>query len=93
MLKAELRKNIQKRKALSSDEAFLLSEKILKISSVIFKPKELEKVHIFIPIPQKEIDTQIFIRYFLSHNIRVFVPKIAEDKLINIEIFETLFSS
>lgn len=90
MLKAELRKKYTlKRKALSSDEAFLLSEKIFENFISYFQPKELEKVHIFIPIPaKKEIDTQIFIRYFLSHNIRVFVPKIAEDKLINIEIFE-----
>jgi 5-formyltetrahydrofolate cyclo-ligase len=87
MLKAELRKNIQKRKALSSDEAFLLSEKILKISSVIFSQKNWKKYIFSFRFLQKEIDTQIFIRYFLSHNIRVFVPKIAEDKLINIEIF------
>ncbi|MGE8433644.1 5-formyltetrahydrofolate cyclo-ligase [Chryseobacterium joostei] len=96
MLKAELRKKyIQKRKALSSDEAFLLSEKIFENFIHYFNPKEGEKVHVFIPIlSRKEIDTQIFIQYFLSHNIRVFVPKIVGDKLINIEIFEdTLFET
>ncbi|WP_106917119.1 5-formyltetrahydrofolate cyclo-ligase [Chryseobacterium aurantiacum] len=96
MLKAELRKKyIQKRKALSPDEAFLLSEKIFENFIHHFQPKESEKVHVFIPIvARKEIDTQIFIQYFLSHNIRVFVPKIVGDELINIEIFEdTLFET
>ncbi|WP_276877442.1 5-formyltetrahydrofolate cyclo-ligase [Chryseobacterium joostei] len=96
MLKAELRKKyIQKRKALSSDEAFFLSERIFKNFIHYFNPKEGEKVHVFIPILSRmEIDTQIFIQYFLSHNIRVFVPKIVGDKLINIEIFEdTLFET
>lgn len=90
MLKAELRKKYtQKRKALSDDEAFLLSQKIFENFLKYFKPKEREKVHIFIPIPaRKEVDTQIFIKYFLERNIRVYVPKIVADKLINIEIFE-----
>jgi len=90
MLKAELRKKyMQKRKALSTDEAFLLSEKIFNNFIEYFKPVSGDKVHIFIPIEKfKEIDTQIFINYFLKQNIRVFVPKIINDKLINIEIFE-----
>jgi 5-formyltetrahydrofolate cyclo-ligase len=50
MLKAELRKKyMQKRKALSSDEAFLLSERFLKIS-LITSNLSGQKVHIFIPI-------------------------------------------
>ncbi|AZA79014.1 5-formyltetrahydrofolate cyclo-ligase [Chryseobacterium sp. G0186] len=90
MLKAELRKKyMQKRKALSSDEAFLLSEKIFENFIAYFNPTALEKIHVFIPILAKnEIDTQIFIQYFLKHNIRVFVPKIVADQLISIEIFE-----
>ncbi|MFC3160434.1 5-formyltetrahydrofolate cyclo-ligase [Chryseobacterium arachidis] len=96
MLKAELRKKyMQKRKALSIDEAFSLSEKIFENFIYYFKPKEAEKVHIFIPIlARKEINTQIFIHYFLKHNIRVFVPKIVADQLINIEIFaDTIFET
>ncbi len=96
MLKAELRKRYtQKRKALSVDEAFLLSEKIFENFIHYFDPKEGEKVHIFIPIPaRKEIDTKIFVNYFLAKNIRVYVPKIAGDKLVNIEIFEdTVFET
>ena len=89
MLKAELReKYMQKRKALSIDEAFLLSEKIFENFMNSFKPKEAEKVHIFIPIlARKEIDTKVFIDYFFEQKNRVFVPKIVDDKLINIEIF------
>ncbi|RLJ30829.1 5-formyltetrahydrofolate cyclo-ligase [Chryseobacterium sp. 7] len=96
MLKAELRKKYtQKRKALSIDEAFLLSEKIFENFIKYFKPEELEKVHVFIPIPaRKEINTQIFIDYFLALNIRVYVPKIVGNQLINIEIFkDTVFET
>ncbi|MGH1518998.1 5-formyltetrahydrofolate cyclo-ligase [Chryseobacterium sp. JK1] len=90
MLKAELRKiYTQKRKALSVDEAFLLSEKIFSNFLSYFQPQEGDKVHVFIPIKKfKEIDTQIFIHYFLTQKIRVFVPKIVENHLISIEVFE-----
>lgn len=90
MLKAELRKKyMQKRKALSTDEAFLLSEKIFEKFVDFFKPVSGQKVHIFIPIEKfKEIDTQLFINYFLSRNIRVFVPKIVDAKLVSVEIFK-----
>lgn len=90
MQKSELRKKyMQKRKALSSDEAFLLSENIFRNFLDYFSPREGQKVHIFIPIEKfKEIDTQIFIRYFFEHDIRVYVPRIVGDKLIAVEIFE-----
>ncbi|MDM1557178.1 5-formyltetrahydrofolate cyclo-ligase [Chryseobacterium indologenes] len=90
MLKAELRKKyMQKRKALSRDEAFLLSEKIFQNFITYFKPQAGQKVHIFVPIEKfTEIDTSIFIDYFLVQNIHVFVPKIVGDKLITIEIFK-----
>ncbi|WP_370897491.1 5-formyltetrahydrofolate cyclo-ligase [Chryseobacterium gossypii] len=88
MLKADLRKKyIQKRKTLSADEVLLLSEKIFQNFLHYFKPYRGQKVHIFIPIAErKEINTEIFIQYFLKQEIRVFVPKIVADKLINIEI-------
>lgn len=90
MLKAELRKKyLQKRKALSKDEAFLLSEKIFENFITYFKPISGQNIHVFIPIEKfNEIDTQIFITYFLAQNIRVFVPKVVGDQLINIEISE-----
>ncbi|MDN4011240.1 5-formyltetrahydrofolate cyclo-ligase [Chryseobacterium gambrini] len=89
MLKAELRKKyIQKRKALSIDEAFLLSEKVFKNFIEYFKPSQNQKIHIFIPIEKfREVNTQIFVSYFLSRKIRVFVPKIVDTRLISVEIF------
>lgn len=89
MLKAELRKKyMQKRKALSIDEAFLLSEKIFKNFIQYFKPSQNQKIHIFIPIEKfREVNTQIFVSYFLSRKIRVFVPKIVDTRLISVEIF------
>ncbi len=91
MLKAELRKKyMQKRKALSSDEAFLLSENIFKNFVDYFKPLPGQRVHIFIPIEKfKEVNTKIFIDYFLSRNIHVFVPKIVDAKLISVQISES----
>lgn len=89
MLKAELRKKyIQKRKALSVDEALLLSEKIRESFLNFFKPAVGEKIHIFTPIQKlKEINTQTFIEAFLKAGIRVFVPKVVADHLISVEIF------
>ena len=81
---------MQKRKALSSDEAFLLSENIFKNFVDYFKPLPGQRVHIFIPIEKfKEVDTKIFIDYFLSRNIHIFVPKIVDAKLISVEISES----
>ncbi|MBD8084259.1 5-formyltetrahydrofolate cyclo-ligase [Chryseobacterium caseinilyticum] len=94
MLKAELRKKyLNKRKALSNDEAFVFSEKIFTNFVDYFKPESGQKIHIFIPIEKfNEINTHIFIDYFLTRNIRVFVPKIVDMKLISVEIFsETQF--
>ncbi|SUX46875.1 5-formyltetrahydrofolate cyclo-ligase [Chryseobacterium indoltheticum] len=89
MKKSEIRKIYrEKRKNLSQDEVFLLSERIFENFINFFKPVSNQKVHIFIPIEKfKEINTQIFIDYFLSRNIKVFVPKIVDTKLISVEIF------
>lgn len=89
MLKAELRKKyMQKRKALSVDEVFLLSQRVFKNFVNYFALSREQKVHIFLPIEKfHEINTQIFVQYFLNQKIRVFVPKILDQKLISIEIF------
>ncbi|ASK31609.1 5-formyltetrahydrofolate cyclo-ligase [Chryseobacterium sp. T16E-39] len=89
MLKAELRKKyMQKRKTLSHDEVFFLSERIFEKFVDFFNPLRNQKVHIFLPIEKfMEIDTQIFVKYFLSHHIRVFVPKVVGQQLISVEIF------
>ncbi|WP_394331776.1 5-formyltetrahydrofolate cyclo-ligase [Chryseobacterium jejuense] len=84
---------MQQRKALSRDEAFLLSEHVFQNFITYFKPEPGQKIHIFVPIEKfNEIDTQIFINYFLAQNIRVYVPKVVVDKLISIEVFnDTVF--
>ncbi|MDQ8142169.1 5-formyltetrahydrofolate cyclo-ligase [Chryseobacterium sp. CFS15] len=89
MKKSEIRKiYLEKRKNLSQDVVFLLSERIFENFINFFKPVSNQRVHIFIPIEKfKEINTQIFIDYFLSRNIKVFVPKIVDTKLISVEIF------
>lgn len=88
MQKAELRKiYLQKRKTLSNDEVFLLSDKIFEKFIHYFKPKKGDKVHIFLPIKKfNEIETRPFIDYCFKHEIRVFVPKVVDEDLISIEI-------
>lgn len=84
---------MKKRETLSKDEVLSLSERIFEnfIEQFALLPKQ--KVHCFLTITEKnEIDTQIFLDYFYENNIRVFVPKIFEGKLINVEISkETIF--
>lgn len=88
MKKSELRKiYLEKRKNLSQDEVSLLSEKIFANFINYFKPISEQKVHVFIPIEKfKEMNTQIFIDYFLNRNIKVYVPKIVDTKLIAVQI-------
>lgn len=90
MKKSDLRKKyLEKRKLLSDIEIFQQSEEIFKNFVEYFKPLPEQKVHIFIPIHKfKEINTQFFTDYFFSRNIKVFVPKIADTKLISVEIFK-----
>ena len=89
MKKSEIRKiYLEKRKLLSEKEIFLFSVKIFSNFVNYFKPISGQKIHVFIPIKKfKEIDSQIFITYFQSRNIRVFVPKIVDAELISVEIF------
>lgn len=88
MKKSEIRKiYLEKRKNLSQDEVSFLSEKIFANFVNYFKPISEQKVHIFIPIEKfNEMNTQLFIDYFLSRNIKVYVPKIVDVKLISVEI-------
>jgi len=89
MKKSDLRKiYLEKRNNLSKDEISLFSKRIFQNFINYFRPVSNQKIHIFIPIEKfKEINTQIFIDYFLSRNIKVFVPKIVDTKLISVEIF------
>ena len=88
MKKSEIRKlYLQKRKTLSSDEVLSLSEKIFQNFIHYFKPIFGHKVHVFIPIEKfNEIRTNILIDYFFKYKIRVFVPKMMDEKLISIEV-------
>lgn len=89
MKKSELRKKyLEKRKSLSNKDIFQWSNDIFKNFIHHFKPFPGQKIHIFIPIEKfKEVNTQIFVSYFLSRKIRVFVPKIVDTRLISVEIF------
>lgn len=90
MTKLEIRKlYLEKRKTLSRDEVLILSEKIFENFISYFIPVSGQKIHIFIPIEKfNEVDTKVFIDYFFRNNIRVFVPKIVDTKLISVEIFD-----
>ena len=90
MKKSELRKKyLEKRKSLSEKEIFELSHAIFDNFMSYFKPLPNQRIHIFIPIEKfNEINTQIFIDYFLSRNIDVFVPKVVGTKLISVQIFK-----
>lgn len=89
MTKSEIRKlYLEKRKTLSQDEVFLLSEKIFENFMSYFKPVSGQKIHIFLPIEKfNEIRTDFFIEKFFKGNIRVFVPKVIHGNLIAVEIF------
>ncbi len=88
MKKSELRAlYLQKRKTLSQDEVLSFSNEIFLNFIKTFQPKSGEKVHIFISIEKfNEVDTIIFIKYFFENGIRVFVPKMVNNRIISIEI-------
>lgn len=89
MLKSELRKIYkEKRKALSDDEVFLLSQKIFENFISYFKPVSGQKIHLFLPIRKfREIETSFLIDFCRENMIRVFVPKVVGNTLISVEIF------
>ncbi len=78
----------QKRMALSQDEVNFLSQKILEQFILQFNLIENQKINIFLSIEKlNEINTRIFINYFFDKKVRIFVPKIQNEKLLSIEIF------
>jgi len=78
----------EKRMALSQDEVVFLSEKIFKKFILQFNIVENQKINLFLSIERfNEVNTQIFIDYFFDNKIRVFVPKIKNEKMISVEIF------
>lgn len=89
MQKEQLRKfYLKKRKALSDDEVFRLSDKICDQFLAFFKPVSGQKIHLFLPIKKlNEVETGKIISFAFKNNIRVFVPKMVQDELISVEIF------
>ena len=77
-----------KRMALSQDEVIFLSQKLLENFVLQFKPIKNQTVNVFLSIEKfNEAKTRIFIDYFFDNEIRVFVPKIKDEKIISVEIF------
>ncbi len=90
MKKSDLRKKyLEKRMSLSDEEIFQQSENIFNNFIEYFRPLSEQKVHIFIPIRKfREVNTGSFTDYFFSRDIKVFVPKIVDKKLISVEILK-----
>lgn len=86
MLKTELRKiYLEKRKALSHDEVLLFSEQIFKQFLLYFSLKQVQHVHVFLPIKKfNEIETRFFIEYFWDKGVSVYVPKVVNGKIISL---------
>ena len=77
-----------KRMALSQDEVNFLSRKLLENFILQFNHIENQSINIFLSIEKfNEVNTQTFIDYFFENKIRVFVPKIKDEKIISVEIF------
>lgn len=87
-LKADLRQHyLEKRRNLSSDEVISLSKKICENFLRKFEVSEGDKVHIFLSIPKfQEVDTSFFIEYLKKNAAGIYVPKVAGDKLISVEL-------
>ena len=89
LTKNELRRLYKaKRMALSQDEVNFLSQKLLDNFILQFNPIENQSVNIFLAIEKfNEVNTQFFIDFFFEKKIKVYVPKIVNDKLISVQIF------
>ena len=89
LTKNELRRLYKaKRMALSQDEVNFLSQKLLDNFILQFNPIENQSVNIFLAIEKfNEVNTQFFIDFFFKKKIKVYVPKIVNDKLISVQIF------
>ncbi|KIA84338.1 5-formyltetrahydrofolate cyclo-ligase [Kaistella solincola] len=88
MTKTALRKLYSEKKMnLSLAEVQNLSEEIFRNFNEKFQLSNGQKVHCFLSISKKkEVETAFFLNYFFQKNIRVFVPKIVNEKIIAIEI-------
>lgn len=90
MKKAEIRRlYLEKKASLSDSEIYARSEQIFKNFISHFSLQENQKIHCFLSIPEKgEVDTSLFLDFLFENNIRVFVPKIVNGKMISQEIMK-----
>ncbi len=87
MKKSDLRKiYLEKRKKMSREEVNSQSEKIFQNFVAHYNLENAKKIHLFLSIAKfNEVNTFYFLKYFREHNIRVFIPKIVQNRLISIE--------
>ena len=88
MLKKEIRKTyLQKRKTLSADEVFLLSNSIFEQFLGYFNPKKGCKIHLFLSIEKfNEVDTTQFLQFCWENQWNVYVPKMVGEDLISLQM-------
>ncbi len=75
--------------ALSQDDIHYYSKKIFENFILQFNIFENQSVNVFLPITKfNEVNTNIFIDYFFDNKLRIFVPKIQNEKMFSVEIFK-----
>lgn len=91
MTKKEIRKKyLEMRKTLSNDEVLSLSKQIFENFIKTFEVKEGQKAHVFISIEKlKEVQTGLFIDYFLKNKVDIYLPKMVGDEIIAVPLNET----
>ncbi len=90
MTKKEFRSlYLAKRKKLSALEVSVGSERIFQRFTDYFPVSEGQKFHIFLSLDKfNEVNTLPFIRFLQGNGVRIFVPKMSQDKIISIEMLE-----
>lgn len=92
MKKLELRKKyLQERMMLSNEEREVLSKKIIENFILQFNPIDNQIIHCFLPIEKfNEVNTFFLINYCWKRGIKVFVPKVKDNKLRSIEYHKNI---
>lgn len=86
MKKEDLRELYRnRRKQLSETDRSIATAQIFDRYLKNFSPLANENIHIFLPIQRlHEIDTFVWIQYFLKNHIHVYVPKVVDDEMISV---------
>lgn len=96
MLKADLRKKyLAERRAVHKEQIASSSDAIKCRFLEFFNPQQGETVHIYMPLEKfNEIDTKPLIGALLEKGLKVYVPKVADDKMLSIRLHrETKFAA